>query len=73
VQYAALFVHLEEVRDSDEVRETLECDLARTYPVCVGFAGDSPVEYWDEEEPEEPQPFDLAEVNHRLAALVERE
>jgi Plasmid pRiA4b ORF-3-like protein len=52
--------------------KTLGCDPARTYPVCLGFAGDSPVEYWDEEEPEEPQPFDLAEVNQRLAALVER-
>ena len=41
--------------------------------VVLLIAVDSPVEYWDEEEPEEPQPFDLAEVNRRLAALVERE
>ena len=31
--------------------------------------GDSPVEYWSEEEPEEPRPFGLNEVNRRLAAL----
>ena len=30
---------------------------------------DSPVEYWSEEEPEEPEPFGLKEVNRRLAAL----
>jgi hypothetical protein len=36
---------------------------------CVAFRGDSPVEYWSEEEPEEPSPFGLNEVNRRLAAL----
>jgi hypothetical protein len=39
------------------------------YPVCVAFRGDSPVEYWSEEEPGEPRPFGLKEVNRRLAAL----
>jgi hypothetical protein len=39
------------------------------YPVCVAFRGDSPIEYWSEEEPEEPSPFGLNEVNRRLAAL----
>ena len=39
------------------------------YLVCVAFRGDSPVEYWSEEEPEEPEPFSLNEVNRRLAAL----
>ena len=37
--------------------------------MCIAFRGDSPVEYWDEEEPEEPGPFGLNEVNRRLAAL----
>ena len=37
--------------------------------MCVAFRGDSPVEYWSEEEPEEPSPFGLNEVNRRLAAL----
>jgi hypothetical protein len=31
-------------------------------------AGHSPVGYWREEEPEEPEPFGLNEVNRRLAA-----
>jgi hypothetical protein len=34
-------------------------------PVCVAFAGDSPVEYPEEDYgdgPEEPEPFDLHEV-----------
>ena len=37
--------------------------------VCVEFRGDSPGEYWSEEEPEEPRPFGLNEVSRRLAAL----
>jgi hypothetical protein len=37
--------------------------------VCVEFRSDSPVEYWSETEPEEPEPFGLNEVNRRLAAL----
>jgi Plasmid pRiA4b ORF-3-like protein len=44
-------------------------DHSQEYPVCVAFRGDSPVEYWSEEEPEEPRPFGLNEVNRRLAAL----
>ena len=39
------------------------------YPVCIAFRGDSPVEYWSEEEHEEPRPFGSNEVNRRLAAL----
>jgi hypothetical protein len=46
-------------------------DPGQDYPVCVGYKGDSPVEYWSEDDPEEPGPFDLAEVNRRLAALGE--
>ena len=52
---------------------TLEKTLAReqgqAYPVCVAFKGDSPVEYWNEEDPQDPEPFDLARVNRHLASL----
>jgi hypothetical protein len=41
----------------------------RTYPVCVAFKGDQPVEYWSEEDPQDPEPFDLAEVNRSLSHL----
>lgn len=51
------------------LEKTLTHDSRQEYPVCVAFRGDSPVEYWDEEEPEEPEPFGLNEVNRRLAAL----
>jgi Plasmid pRiA4b ORF-3-like protein len=51
------------------LEKTLSRDSRQDYPVCVAFRGDSPVEYWDEEEPEEPRPFGLNEVNRRLAAL----
>jgi putative transposase len=43
------------------------------YPVCVAYKGDSPVEYWAGDDPGEPEPFDLAEVNGKLAALGEAE
>ena len=48
---------------------TILRDRSQDYPVCVEFRGDSPVEYWCEDEPEEPEPFGLNEVNRRLAAL----
>jgi hypothetical protein len=48
---------------------TIPRDHSQDYPVCVEFRGDSPVEYWCEEEPVEPRPFGLNEVNLRLAAL----
>jgi len=48
---------------------TVPRDHSQDYPVCVAFRGDSPVEYWCEEEPEEPEPFGQNEVNRRLAAL----
>jgi len=44
-------------------------DHSQVYPVCVEFRGDSPVEYWSEEEPEKPAPFGIKGVNRRLAAL----
>lgn len=37
------------------------------YPVCTAFASDSPVEYPSEEEPQEPEPFDMVATNRRLA------
>jgi hypothetical protein len=53
------------------LEKKLPLDPERTYPVCVAFAGDSPVEYPGEDYgdgPEEPEPFDIDEVNRRLAA-----
>lgn len=52
------------------LEQTLPRDRGQDYPVCVAYKGDSPVEYWSEEDPEEPEPFDLAEVNRNLAALA---
>jgi Plasmid pRiA4b ORF-3-like protein len=51
------------------LEQTTPLDPGQDYPVCVAFRGDSPVEYWSEEEPEEPEPFGQNEVNRRLAAL----
>jgi hypothetical protein len=51
------------------LEQTLPGDRGQDYPVCVTHKGDSPVEYWSEDDPEEPEPFDLAEVNRKLAAL----
>jgi pRiA4b ORF-3-like protein len=51
------------------LEHTLRRDPGQDYPVCVEWRGDSPVEYWDEDDPEEPEPFSLAEVNRQLAAL----
>jgi hypothetical protein len=48
-------------------------DPDQDYPVCVAYKGDSPVEYWSEDDPEEPEPFDLAEVNRNLTAPGEAE
>lgn len=59
------------------LEQTLPRDRGQRYPVCVAYKGDSPVEYWceedDLEEDEEPEPFDRAEVNRKLAALGESE
>jgi hypothetical protein len=51
------------------LEQTLPRDRGQDYPVCVAYKGDSPVEYWCEDDPEEPEPFHLAEVNRMLAAL----
>ena len=39
------------------------------YPICIAFASDSPVEYPSEEEPQDPEPFDVAATNRRLARI----
>ncbi len=54
----------------EKVRER---ESGTVYPFCVAFAGDSPVEYPSEEDPQDPEPFDLAETNRRLAELDEEE
>ena len=51
------------------LEQTIPRDPGQDYPVCVAFRGDSPVEYWCEEEPEEPEPFGINEVNRQLLAL----
>ena len=51
------------------LEKTLPRDHDQDYPVCVEFRGDSPVEYWSEDDPVEPEPFGLDEVNRKLAAL----
>ena len=51
------------------LEQTIPRDPGQDYPVCVEWRGDSPVEYWSEDDPEEPEPFSLAEVNRQLAAL----
>ncbi len=49
--------------------QTLARDPGQDYPVCVAYTGDTPVEYWSEDDPAEPEPFDMAEVNRELAVL----
>jgi hypothetical protein len=55
------------------LEKILPLDLDRTYPVCVAFSGDNPVEYPEEDyeedyedEPGESGPFDIDAVNRRL-------
>jgi hypothetical protein len=55
------------------LEQTLPRDRGQDYPVCVAYKGDSPVEYWAGDDPEEPEPFELAEVNRNLTALGEAE
>lgn len=50
-------------------QKTIRLDPGQVYPVCVAFSGDSRVEYPSEENPQEPEPFSLADVNGRLAKL----
>jgi hypothetical protein len=52
-----------------EVTRTGSSRLApgEAVPRCLAFSGDNPVEYWDEDEPADPEPFDMAKVNAALA------
>lgn len=49
------------------LERTAAREAARTYPTCTAFQSDSPVEYWSEDDPQDPDPFDLDEVNRLLA------
>jgi len=51
-------------------KKAFTLDPAQAYPVCVAYQGDSPAEYSEEEDPQKPAPFNLADVNRMLAALV---
>jgi hypothetical protein len=51
-------------------QEAIALEPGQDYPVCVAFAGDSPVEYPSEDEPVEPEPFDQAAVNTALAGIL---
>ena len=51
------------------LERTGEREPGTVYPLCTGFASDSPVEYWSEDDPQEAEPFDLAETNRSLARL----
>ncbi len=55
------------------LEQMLARDPSQDYPVCVAYKGDSPVEYWSEDDPQERGPFDLAGVNRKLAALGQAE
>jgi len=54
------------------VEKMLVRDPGQHYPVCVAFHGDSPVEYWSEDDPAESEQFDLADVNRKLAEFAEQ-
>ena len=51
-----------------EVTRTSSSRLApgEAVPRCLSFSGDNPVEYWNEDEPADPAPFDLPKVNVAL-------
>jgi hypothetical protein len=49
-------------------QKSFRLDPEQNYPVCVAYQGDSPVEYPSEDdEPQEPEPFSLTDVNRKLA------
>jgi len=51
-------------------QKAIRPDPGQGYPVCVAFSGDSPVEYPSEENSEDPEPFNLAKVNRKLARIA---
>jgi hypothetical protein len=50
-------------------QKTFTLDPGEVYPVCVAYQGGSPVEYPSEENPQEPAPFSLTDVNRMLSKL----
>jgi hypothetical protein len=44
--------------------------LGEAVPRCLSFSGDNPVEYWNEHEPANSEPFDMAVVNAAFADRV---
>ena len=44
--------------------------LGEAVPRCLSFSGDNPVEYWNEHEPVNSEPFDMAGVNAAFAGRV---
>jgi hypothetical protein len=51
------------------LQKAITLDPDQLYPVRVTYLADSPVEYPGEEDPAEPEPFSLGEVNRKLAKL----
>jgi hypothetical protein len=48
------------------LEKVLDTDPTLTHPRCVAGKGDAPVEHWNPEDPEEPVPFDIDDINKRL-------
>ena len=55
-----------------EVTRTGSSRLApgEAVPRCLSFSGDNPLKYWNEDEPVNPAPFNMAKVNAALADRV---
>lgn len=49
------------------MERVVERNDEQLYPACVAFNGDSPLEYWSEDDPQDQEAFDLGAVNHQLA------
>lgn len=49
------------------VERIIDTDNADEAPTCIGGQGDAPVEDWFPDYGREPTPFDVAEINRRLA------
>jgi hypothetical protein len=50
----------------------LDLEVGAIYPVCITGRGDFPIEYYnDEDDDQEPIPFDKDKVNSRLRTMSE--
>lgn len=49
------------------MERVVERNDEQLYPACVAFNGDSPLEYWSEDDPQDQEAFDLGAANHQLA------